>query len=683
MSLLPSLNIKVEKITPNKSNELLLVPTSYEYSIKPFQQVNLPSASSSQIRNSNFKVSSQDSKNLIDSSANRVTCNVLVSEDSKSLESSSHGESQLNTNKNSLVYKWPYKCDICFQPFNKIPAYISHYYTQHLQKNNKGISLLKLLSLFNIPQKDLKNDSTDSKHQGLKSVYSCKICKKDFKEQWLVQLHNLSHNNKSINLIDTQSNVNKLLPLKLTCDNVPSLVSSSSYSGNNISTPQTVHTPIKGNNILYVIYPSTNVLTAPEIKSEKICESVLNLPSEPIAEAQKVSVSEVKLKVESKTKYVCEICKESFVEKYLFKMHKATHGIEIVEAKCKICCEVFPNKHQLQKHQHKFHAEEFPHGCHLCPKRFRLPFRLNRHINFHTKNYPFTCSVCNKGFTSDIGFKNHTKMHEEGKLYQCDLCGLSFQHKRGLVNHYVIHFKKNSKKKSAVKKLYTCDDCDKTFKNKFNLKIHSFVHTGKTPSEHFCKDCGKTFNNVSNRKRHELIHKGVKFYTCDICKKGFDRKQKFNDHLNTHSGETPYECNLCSLKFCQKIELTQHIVEHTGIKPYSCEICLKSYNNKGCLRSHVKGHLNFRAHVCNVCNKAFRSLTDLKAHYRSHTGEKPYVCEVCQKGLSSRYALKIHFRIHTGEKPYECDTCHKTFRVKKCFDDHFKTHRNCKAPSTL
>ncbi|CAG5126880.1 unnamed protein product [Candidula unifasciata] len=88
-----------------------------------------------------------------------------------------------------------------------------------------------------------------------------------------------------------------------------------------------------------------------------------------------------------------------------------------------------------------------------------------------------------------------------------------------------------------------------------------------------------------------------------------------------------------------------------------------------------RNHYQMTTHSCEDCKQEFRSFTELEHH--SVEMHKRYLCEHCRKSFTARPNRDRHVRYHTGERPYRCDLCEQAFFR----GDDLKYHRTTRHPT--
>ena len=172
---------------------------------------------------------------------------------------------------------------------------------------------------------------------------------------------------------------------------------------------------------------------------------------------------------------------------------------------CNLCDKEFNQKESMLEHRRAIH-EGVKHHCEYCTKRFRRKSDVKRHIrtkHLNLKKCKTQCSNCDKEFVSKRGLAYHLRISCKGqnnenikqKSFECHECKRKFISKQSLWHHKrVVH----------EGKLYDCPKCDKQFSYSSVLKNHVKAHHDKI--KHFCIPCNKTFAYQSGLMYHEKLY---------------------------------------------------------------------------------------------------------------------------------------------------------------------------------
>lgn len=118
--------------------------------------------------------------------------------------------------------------------------------------------------------------------------------------------------------------------------------------------------------------------------------------------------------------FTCEHCNVVLKTKLGYIQHLRLHTGERPYT-CDICGETFSASSRKSEHIRKMHKSTdivLKQACHLCPARFRLPYRLKKHLkSVHNDDGDgsvpqFKCKVCHERFGSCRGLLHHSRKHQ-------------------------------------------------------------------------------------------------------------------------------------------------------------------------------------------------------------------------------------------------------------------------------
>jgi len=244
---------------------------------------------------------------------------------------------------------------------------------------------------------------------------------------------------------------------------------------------------------------------------------------------------------------------------------------------CQLCGQSFVNESSLKTHLNQFHGEadfpsvsvsapntapkkSAPQLCVTCQKSFSTKTVLDSHIrmvHLGEKEIPKPCPDCGKKYTMRA-MREHRKRDHQGLRYQCPDCPTTrlFTTKIMLTRHReVVHQKRR----------FRCTLCLAEFVDRCAWKLHHEAeHVGK---RYPCPQCNKQFKRPGDVRRHiREVHQRCR-YVCQYCEKSFSQQAKLKLHVRSlHMGQYPHICNLCGKGFLRPSTLKGHVNKEHGLQ---------------------------------------------------------------------------------------------------------------------
>lgn len=274
--------------------------------------------------------------------------------------------------------------------------------------------------------------------------------------------------------------------------------------------------------------------------------------------------------------FVCNYCKEVFVDVNNLRSHIANHGID--SYMCQRCSLTFNTKEGIINHltDHKYFVKKSNYACPVCSEGFPIHSELKEHIKTHLKEIT-VCEECNESFESIIELRKHcNSAHMNGCL---------------------------------------CPQCGKTFADATTVSKH-VKQEHNTDRKHECNICHKKFKIRTTLMQHKRTHEAYKPFGCSFCSHRSHTRKDIVMHERIHTNERPYKCTIegCNQAFRTTSHRKQHIRIHTGEKPHECYLCLRRFREKSLLVTHLMVHKDIRNHMCEICGRSFRQYNDMKQH---------------------------------------------------------------------
>ncbi|XP_069159589.1 uncharacterized protein [Procambarus clarkii] len=143
----------------------------------------------------------------------------------------------------------------------------------------------------------------------------------------------------------------------------------------------------------------------------------------------------------SERKHLCDICGNAFKNEYTRDKHIKTVHQEDREHMCPQCGALFKAKAYLDQHLAHVHTTKERVKCMHCGHDFKTESNLRSHIKIvhNPRNSKYTCKTCNKMFLAPKDLARHLKVHTGIKDYSCPKCCRCFSRKDNMAAHLRTH----------------------------------------------------------------------------------------------------------------------------------------------------------------------------------------------------------------------------------------------------
>nr|XP_053654277.1 uncharacterized protein LOC128703594 isoform X2 [Cherax quadricarinatus] len=140
-------------------------------------------------------------------------------------------------------------------------------------------------------------------------------------------------------------------------------------------------------------------------------------------------------------KYLCDVCGNAFKHEYTRDKHIKTVHQEDREHMCPQCGALFKAKAYLDQHLAHVHTTKERVKCMHCGHDFKTESNLRSHIKVvHKLRSPkYTCKTCSKMFLAPKDLARHSKVHTGVKDYSCPKCCRCFSRKDNMAAHLRTH----------------------------------------------------------------------------------------------------------------------------------------------------------------------------------------------------------------------------------------------------
>ncbi|XP_072273625.1 transcription factor E4F1 isoform X2 [Pyxicephalus adspersus] len=325
--------------------------------------------------------------------------------------------------------------------------------------------------------------------------------------------------------------------------------------------------------------------------------------------------------------------------------------------------------------------------CQLCEKTFKTANILKAHMLIHTNRKDFVCRMCGDAFRTKGSLIRHHRRHTDERPYVCSKCGKSFRESGALSRHMrsltpctekmMINMEKTymSSRDENSSDLASTDTSSQTGMEEVNgSPIMRIVADEKGNLLHEVQ-----VQAVAVKPRTDVILANTEELVCPQCGEICKTSNSLKVHLKGHEGCKLYRCDECGREFLKAHLLRKHQESHGNNRKYKCGECGKMYKTVAHVKGHMRVHSDDRPFPCPKCGKRYKTKNAQQVHYRTHFADRPFVCPYCPNSFREKGSLVRHIRHHTGEKPYKCHKCGRAFAEHGTLNRHMKTKGGCAA----
>uniref|UniRef100_A0A1I7U8Y2 Zinc finger protein 26 n=1 Tax=Caenorhabditis tropicalis TaxID=1561998 RepID=A0A1I7U8Y2_9PELO len=371
---------------------------------------------------------------------------------------------------------------------------------------------------------------------------------------------------------------------------------------------------------------------------------------------------------------------------------------------------------QIKEHRAR-HLPRKTHLCWTCHKSFRTAQLLSLHAEVHDRQ-PVQCAHCPQVFHSRVALKQHNRISHGGDTnYQCVVhVDRSMAMSAQSFAEYGIDADHNDEQAHRAHSVTDWMDSavpeedpvhpeeidsryqPMMFNNTNQVAMNSIQNQGRggvADAPIRCELCHHLYNNLEMLCDHwqgsdtDTDH-SYGFITCPICESRIRGASEAANHLkNNHlfarprllqfikpSPENiPIPVSTDPLALAVVPTTSSVMIPQTAIvqKGHQCVECSRTFTRRNDLNRHMKIHTGVKDFECTECSRSFRTKSTLKSHMVTHSDNPPqFQCAVCQKSFYEKKALVVHIRIHTGEQPHKCHFCDLHFRTISMQKTHEK-----------
>ncbi|XP_073492594.1 transcription factor E4F1 isoform X1 [Aquarana catesbeiana] len=325
--------------------------------------------------------------------------------------------------------------------------------------------------------------------------------------------------------------------------------------------------------------------------------------------------------------------------------------------------------------------------CQLCEKTFKTANILKAHMLIHSNRKDFVCRMCGDAFRTKGSLIRHHRRHTDERPYVCSKCGKSFRESGALSRHMRSLTPCTEKMMINMEKTYM-NSRDENSSDIASTDTSSQTGTDEvngSPVMRFLADeKGNLLHEVqvqavAVKPGTDIIVGNTEELVCPQCGEICKTSNSLKVHLKGHEGCKLYRCDQCGREFLKAHLLRKHQESHGNNRKYKCGECGKLYKTVAHVKGHMRVHSDDRPFPCPKCGKRYKTKNAQQVHYRTHFADRPFVCPYCPNSFREKGSLVRHIRHHTGEKPYKCHKCGRAFAEHGTLNRHMKTKGGCAA----
>jgi len=172
--------------------------------------------------------------------------------------------------------------------------------------------------------------------------------------------------------------------------------------------------------------------------------------------------------------YKCDLCPAAFAQQNALKVHSLVHTGKKVLFQCPYCPTMLGRKIDVRNHVDKQHTPIGPIFCEVCNQSFTDRYSMRMHKKSHSGEKCFKCRQCPFESASQRLLEEHKLVHTGEKPFKCNICNKAFRIKQLLKRH---HESKHNTNHVVKKDSHKCFDCGKKYQRLGSLKNHLLLHS--------------------------------------------------------------------------------------------------------------------------------------------------------------------------------------------------------------